>query len=211
LHAIYSQADATLKMTWPELDQFGVQPGQRYLGVEPPRPRPAPQWPEGEGPRVFGYLQTMPSLEVLLQNLLSAGICSLLFVRNLPTVLRERYSGPNMRFIDQPVDLADVARQAAWVINLGNHSTVATFAAAGVPQLIIPSHQEQLFLALRLVAQGSSVMAFQDQTAFSAAITALQTNARIGQQAQALQAQMAPYAALGARDYIADVLAQNCT
>ena len=211
LHTVYSQANATFRMTWPELDQFGADPNQRYLGVEPPLLRLPPQWPSGEGPRVFGYLHAIPSLESLLRDLLAAGVCALLFVRNLPPVLRARYSGPQMRFVDQPIDLADVARQAAWVINLGNHSTAATFAAAGVPQLIIPLHQEHLFLALRLVSQGSAVMAFQDQAAYSAAIGALQTNPGIRHQARLLQAQMAPHAALGARDYIADVLAQNCT
>jgi hypothetical protein len=210
LHAIYNQAHATLRMTWPELDQFGTAPNHRYLGVEPPLPRQPSEWPEGDGPRVFGYLHAIPSLEALLKDLLASGVCALLFVRNLPPELRAHYTGPQMRFVDSPVDLADVARQAAWVINTGNHSTAATFAAAGVPQLIIPLHQEQLFLALRLVAQGSAVMAFQDQTAYSAAIGALQTNAGIRQQARALQAQMSPHAELGARDYIAEVLAQNC-
>jgi hypothetical protein len=54
-------------------------------------------------------------------------------------------------------------------------------------------------------------MVFQDQTAYSAAIGALQTNPGIRRQARALQAQMAPDAELCARDYIAEVLAENCT
>ena len=209
LHAIYSQAQATFRITWPELDHLGPDPNVRYLGVEPPVPRAPAQWPNVQGPRVFGYLQAIPSLEALLRDLLAAGVCALLYVRNLPPALRDRYSGPQLRFLDHLVDLAAVAQQADWVINHGNHSTAATFAAAGVPQLIIPLHQEHLFLALRVVAQGSAVMAFQDQNAYGAAITALQTNAGIRQQALALQAKMTPHAALGARAYIAQVLAPD--
>lgn len=207
LHSIYNQAKAKLLMTWPELNHFGAASANMYLGVEPPLPRPMPQWPEGGGARVFGYLHAVPSMEALLKDLLEAGVCALLFVRHLPPDLRERYSGPNMRFIDYPVDLAEVARHASWVINLGNHSTAATFAAAGVPQLLIPLHQEHFFLALKLVAQGSAVMAFQDQSGYSAAIGALQTNAAIRRQARALQLQLAPFSATDARVRIAHALA----
>jgi hypothetical protein len=145
-------------------------------------------------------------LEDLLQDLLAAGLCSLLFVRNLPPALRTRYSGPQLRFVDHPVDLTEVAQQASWVINLGNHSTAATFAAAGVPQLLIPLYQEQLFVALRLVAQGGAVMAFQDQAGYSAAIAALQTNTAIRQQARELQLQLTPFSAPEARARIAQAL-----
>jgi UDP:flavonoid glycosyltransferase YjiC (YdhE family) len=211
LHAMFNQVDASLLMTWPELDHFGAQAQRKYMGVEPPLARVSPQWPEGEGPRVFGYLSAIPSLETLLNDLVAAQVCALLFVRNLPPTLRERFSGPQMRFADQPVDLAEVARQAAWVINSGNHSTAATFAAAGVPQLIIPLHQEHLFMALRLVSQGSAVMAFQDQSAYSAAISALQTNPRIREKARALQAQIPPYDATAAHSLVAQALSLHRT
>jgi len=48
-----------------------------------------------------------------------------------------------------------------------------------LPQLVIPLHQEQLFLALRLVSRGGAAMAFQDQNAYTAAIDTVQNNPRI--------------------------------
>jgi UDP:flavonoid glycosyltransferase YjiC (YdhE family) len=47
---------------------------------------------------------------------------------------------------------------------------------AGLPQLLIPRHQEQLLLARRLVAQGSALLAYQDQPGYAKEINALLTN-----------------------------------
>ena len=193
LHTIFTQADDLLAMTLPQLDHFGANPGVRYLGVEEPQAYAAPVWPDGDGPRVFGYLNAFACVEQLLQDLHDAGVCALLFVRNLPPALKARYSGPRMRFIDRPVNLAEVARQVAWVVHSGNHSTAATFAAAGVPQLMVPLHQEQLFLALRLVSTGAGAVAFQDQSAYAAAINAVHNNPHIREQARVLQMEIPAY------------------
>ena len=189
---IYAQADRELLMTWPELDHFGARPDARYMGDAPPLARAAPQWPPGPGPKVFGYLQNMPGLEVLLRDLATARVCTLLFVRDLPRKLRDVYSGDQLRFSDKMVDLAGVARQAAWVINHANHATVATFMLEGIPQLVIPRHQEQLFLALRLVGHGCARMGFQDQAGFLKEITALCADPSLQQQATRLQQQCTP-------------------
>ena len=130
---MYRLADADFMLTWPALDHFGERPGQRYLGAEPLARHPAAVWPDGPGPRVFGYLQAMPSLDALLRCLRSAGVCALLFVRGLPQDLRQKYSGDNLRFLDGLVDLASVAAQADWVVNHANHNTVAVFMQAGLP------------------------------------------------------------------------------
>jgi UDP:flavonoid glycosyltransferase YjiC (YdhE family) len=206
LHTIFTQADDILAMTLPQLDHFGAKPDVRYLGVEAPHPYAAPIWPNGDGPRVFGYLNAFTCVERLLQDLQDAGVCALLFVRNLPPALKARYSGPRMRFIDHPVNLAEVACQAAWVVHCGNHSTAATFAAAGVPQLMVPLHQEQLFLALRLVSTGAGAVVFQDQSAYAAAIQAVHNNPQIREQARVLQGEIPAYRDEAVRDYVSQAL-----
>jgi hypothetical protein len=205
LHTIYTQVHDTLLWTWPALDHLGAQPTRRYLGVAPVQ-RDPPVWPDAAGPKVFGYLRNMSALEALLRDLHAADVCALLFVRDLPEPLRQRYSGSRMRFIDQQVDLALVAQQADWVLSHGNHGTVATFAQAGVAQLLIPLHHEHLFLALRLVAQGAAVMAMQDQSGYRTAIDALLTNPLIARQAQALKMKLTPYSAGDARAAVARVI-----
>lgn len=202
LSDIYGQADEQFLMTLPVLDHFGQRPGQRYLGVEPPKSHPAPQWPVGTGAKVFGYLQAFPSLEKLLQGLQSAQACALLHVRGLPPALREAYSSKQICFTDQLLDLSQVAKQAAWVVTHGNHNTMASFVRAGVPQLLIPLHQEHLFASLSLVAQGCALMAYQDQPGFTEEIAALNSNPQFGQRAAKLSSQCPDLAALDAAGHI---------
>ncbi len=189
VHEVYGQADERFLMTLPALDHFGERPGERYLGVQPTRPLNEALWPEGDGQKVFGYLHPMPSLESLLSDLQAAGVCALLYVRDLPPELRERYSSVQMRFIDERVDLGSVAAKAAWVINHGNHNTVASFVLTGLPQLLIPRHQEHLFTTLRLVEQGCALMAYQDQAGYASEFAAMQTTPGLHERAVALRQQ----------------------
>jgi hypothetical protein len=206
LSEIYDQAEAQFLTTLPVLDHFGQRAGQRYLGVEPLKVGLKPQWPPGAGPKVFGYLNMIPSLEQLLRDLRSAQVCALLHVRGLPPALRDAYGGAHMQFTDQLLDLSAVAQQAAWVVNHGNHSTLACFARAGIPQLLIPLHQEHLFAAMNLVAQGSAVMAYQDQPDFAREIAALNSDPEIGRRAAQVQAQCPDPGSLDAAGFIRQTL-----
>lgn len=179
LGAVYRQAHASFLSTWPALDVFGDRAGVPYLGIAPAVGQPPPAWPRADGPKVFAYLQNFPSLPHLLRDLQAAKVCALLFVRDLPPEIRAAFSGPALRFVDHLVDLGQVAQEAAWVVHHGNHSTMAAFMLAGLPQLVIPRHQEHLFGSLQLVSKGCAAMAFQDQPTFGAAIDALQTNPKI--------------------------------
>jgi hypothetical protein len=192
LGAIYGQAHASFLSTWPALDVFGERAGVTYLGIAPAGGAPPP-WPQFDGPKVFAYLQNFASLAHLLRDLESAKVCALLLVRDLPPEIRAAFSGPALRFVDHLVDLGQVAQEAAWVVHHGNHSTMATFMLAGLPQLVIPRHQEHLFGSLRLVSKGCAVMAFQDQPAFGAAIDALQNNPQIRHCATQVASQCAPF------------------
>ena len=203
---IYSQADAQFLMTLPVLDHFGPRPGQRYLGVERPTPRPAPQWPPGSGPKVFAYLRVFPSLEKLLQDLQLARVYALLHIRGLPGALRERFSSEQICFTDQLIDLSAVAEQADWVVHHGNHNTMAGFVRAGVPQLLIPLHQEHLFASLNLLAQGCARIAYQDQSSFAQEIADLKSNPQFRQRAAQVGANCPDLASLDAAGQIGRTL-----
>ena len=202
LARIYTQADQRFLNSLPQLDHFGERLGQTYLGVGSPGAQPAPHWPPGTGPKVYGYLQDIPSLGKLLQDLLAAKVCALLVVRNLPPELKRAYTSDQMHFSDTLVDLNQVASKAAWAINHANINTATVFVKAGIPQLLIPRHQEQLFVALRLVDQGSAVLAYQDQPGFAKEINALMTNTRYHECAAQLQAQCVAAGSKDAADFI---------
>jgi hypothetical protein len=199
---IYAQAHDQFLLTWPALDQFGERKATRYLGVEPMQGAAPPRWPAGNGAKVFGYLHYFPAMEHFLRDLQSAKVCAILLVVGLPPDMRQRFTSDKIRFIDALVSLPEVAEQAAWVVHHGSHSTMSTFLRRGVPQLIVPLHQEHLFGALRLMSQGCAAMAFQDQTAFSSAIHTMQTNGQLKHNAIQIASQCAPFDGAGVRDYI---------
>lgn len=193
LAALYTQAPVHALMTVPTADCFGLRPSGQYLGVQPLGIPTAPMWPEGSGPRVFGYLVNFSGLPQLLLALAQANVRGLLFVRDLPDALRSQFSGRQLTFVDHLLDLEQVAAQADWVVHHGNHATSAEFSFAGVPQLAIPLHQEHLFCALRLVEQSCGLAAYQDQESFLAAVQAMNERADLRVGARAVQASSIAY------------------
>ena len=202
LGEIFGQAQAHFLATWPALDHFGARENTRYLGVAPLSGGTAPEWPSGDGQKVFAYLQFFPAIEQFLNDLQMAQVCALLLVRDLPPILRQRFSNDRMRFIDDIVDLQQVAAQADWVVHHGNHSTMASFMLGGLPQLVVPRHQEHLFSALRLVSQGAAAMAFQDQSSFATAIRTMLTNEQLKQCALQIASRCVPFDRAAVRAHV---------
>lgn len=193
LAALYAQAPVHALMTVPAADCFGPRPNGQYLGVRPMEITTGPVWPTGNGPRVFGYLVNFSGLSQLLLALEQAEVRGLLLVRNLPEALRERFAGRRLIFVDHLLDLAQVAAQADWVVHHGNHATSAEFSLAGVPQLAIPLHQEQLFCALRLVEQGCGLAAYQDQASFVEVVLAMDARSDLRDGARVVQSSSVAY------------------
>lgn len=206
LHDVYAQADEQFLMTWPVLDHFGERSGQRYLGVAMPQTRPSPKWPAAGGPKVFAYLHPFASLEILLKDLAAAEVSVLLYVRGLPMALRHAYTSDRLHFTDTMVDISAVAEQAAWVITHGNHNTVANFVLSGVPQLLIPRHQEHLYSALSLVTEGCALMAFQDQAGYANEIAAMSRDRQLRERAIVVQARCASTEYLDAAGFVSQSL-----
>ena len=189
--AVYGGVDARWMLSWPQLDHFGQREGQRYLGVPSVPGHMAPPWPQAGGHRVFGYLRPFPGFEALLQALLRQPLSVVLYAPMVPWAIRQKYEGPTLHFAAAPVDMTLVGQQADWVISHGNHSTVAGWALAGRPQLVIPLHQEHLFMALRLLQHGAAAMVYQDQQAFDNAVRTMQESTALRQGARALAEGMA--------------------
>lgn len=203
---IFSGVDAEFILSWPQFDHFGARRNARYLGIDAPQIASLPDWPAGSAPAVFGYLETFPSVEFLLRDLQATRLRCLLYIRGLSVALRNRFSSQCMVFVDHLVDVQAVARDANWVINHGSHGTASLFSSVGLPQLLIPRHQEQLLLSLRLVQQGCAAMAFQDQTAYVRAIGAMQANAGLKTCALELAHQLIPFRAEGVREVLRNAL-----
>ncbi len=204
---IYAQADQQFLQTFPELDQFGARPDVSYLGAWSLPCDTPPQWPAGGGVKVFGYLQMFPGLEQLLKDLQAADVCALLYIKQLPTALKQKYTSDNIAFTEKLVDLRQVARQARFALTHGNHATLAYCMVMGIPQLAIPRFQEQLLSVLRLEKLGCGLHAYQDQQDYGKEIAALLHDESFKQNADVIRLRYSKSSAEGSERYIADRLA----
>ena len=198
---IYTQSDAQFLFTLAELDHFGPRKAQ-YLGVEVALPVAPPIWPKSGGQRVFAYVSAFEGLEKLLQALREAQVCALLYVRGLPAALRAAYASDCLHFLDHLVDMQSLGQQADWVISHGNHISTALFMQAGVPQLLLPLHQEHLFVGLRLQLQGAALLAYQDQPSYETEVGQMINGEKLRQHAVALARQCALFPKIDSTSHI---------
>lgn len=179
LGEIFGQADRRYLATLPELDHFGWREEADYIGMQPPFGKNAPNWPIAGGPRVFCYLQGFPGLATVLKDLTDAGVAVLVYTHEPPTALKQAFRQvPNIRFTSEFIDLEALRDEARFVVHHAGHGVGIQCLMYGLPQLNIPTQQEQLLTALQLDRAGVGVTALHDQTSFAAEIRALLTEDR---------------------------------
>jgi len=174
--ACFKQCEEQLFLTIPELDHYGAREKGCYLGVKHLAAGVAPSWPESSayraGPKIFLYLDDTIGVSVLLGQLLKYGSRLLVYGRELSPELLKKYQDA-VHFSSVPIDLQAVWKQADYFINHGNHGSALQAFVAGVPQLMIPTHQEQLMFAKRIEMNGRGFIARLDQKDFTASIEKL--------------------------------------
>lgn len=115
----------------------------------------APQWPAGDGPRVFVYLSPEHADFVpLMLALRDGGYCTLVHAKGLSPELAQSLAGPSIRFESSPVKAGSTVRAARIVITHASIGTVSAAALAGCVQLALPNHMEQYMVARRMVDAG---------------------------------------------------------
>ncbi|OYU46257.1 MAG: hypothetical protein CFE44_03075 [Burkholderiales bacterium PBB4] len=203
---IYQQADEQLLFTCAALDHFGAR-AVGYLGVERVPPQRSPEWPSKGRSKVFAYLGVFPGLENLLIALKESFVSAILYVNGLSESLRQKYTSDSIEFLDQLVDLYKVGEQADWVITHGNHISTSIFAESGVPQLLIPLHQEHLFVGLRMQNEhGCAVLAYQDQSGYAAEVMEMISSQRLRSGSIALAQQCALFPKIETSCYVEGVI-----
>lgn len=159
---IFAQADRQLLMTLPEMEYFGPRQEGTYLGIAETPGGIAPSWPDGGKLKVFGYLRNFSAMEEFFTALLRFDVSLLIFGRDIHPAVRQKF--PRIRFVDDPVDLGRVTAEADLVLSMGSHGTCADCFMCGVPQLMIPPHQEHLYTARRIESLGGGVVAIQGRS-----------------------------------------------
>jgi UDP:flavonoid glycosyltransferase YjiC (YdhE family) len=197
--------DQPLLCTWPELDHYGRKEEQAARWYGPSflaRAGEAPQWPAGDGPRVFAYLKSdHPDHAAALRALVDEGCRVLCY---LPQVAGGRPApllDARLRYAKGPVSLAAAFADSALALCHGGEATLTQALLAGVPLLLMPMQVEQFLIARRVAQCGAALNAAMlprpldwralvrrllDEPAFAQAARAFALRYRdFGQQAQA--------------------------
>jgi UDP:flavonoid glycosyltransferase YjiC (YdhE family) len=161
------RAQLSLHATWPEIDHFPSRPDRPWFAARDPRRQPvyigplfsidrgaAAEWPTGEGPRVFAYMQRGPATAAMLRHLSSIGAR---VVASVPgaTMAEQDAAGATCSFHDAPVRLDSVLPQADLVLSHGSHGLTAASLLAGVPMVSVPMQMEQATLTQQVRRLGA--------------------------------------------------------
>jgi len=153
--------DAPLLCTFPELDPWRRPPDSVcWYGpnVAPSAGAAAPQWPAGEGARVFAYLNAPHAGHAaMLQALGAAGCRTLCYSPEVAAGARPPVDGANIAWARVPVDLAQALPACEFVVCHAGESTVSQALLAGRPLLLMPQSAESFLTARRVRELGAGI------------------------------------------------------
>lgn len=166
---LFAGATACLA-TVPALDHY--RPRSRWEAAPPPclgqlvtvEAGASLRWREGAGPRVFAYLSPAAAVfpaaaEALARLGRQADVILAAPGLGAPAqaALAARLAAGGVRAVDGPVRLDALREETDLCISHASNGVVAAFLAAGVPQLGLPTHIEQMMIARVLADQAAGV------------------------------------------------------
>lgn len=189
--------------TWPELDHYGVTPHATYYGPMSGLAAAArPDWPDGDGPRVFVYMPAAHAAAVPLATALAdLGWPSIWHGPGGCPVSPP----PTIRVAPEPVDIAHVLAGAAIFAGRGGHGVGCDALRYGCAQLVAPDTLETALLGWRLERQhlGRQLPEMPDTAAVVAGLRSLVDDQRIAAATAAAKARYASYDPVRAEDILA--------
>ncbi len=153
--------DAPLLCTWPELDPWRRPAGSvRWYGpnLAPSTGGLAPQWPAGEGAKVFAYLNAPhPEHAAMLAALRAAGCRLLCYSPDVAGGATPPAHGEGIAWARAPVALDRALAGCELVVCHAGESTVSQALLAGRPLLTLPQSAESFLTARRVREMGAGI------------------------------------------------------
>lgn len=154
--------DSVALFTYRELDNYSKFRGQTdYQGPLLLGGGKQPEWPTGEGPRIFAYLKPFATQSALLDALRDSHLPTLIHAPGLAPELLARYTGDKLRFSTELLDIDTVSRNCDLAVLHGGHGILARMLLAGKPLLLLPLQLEMLINANAALTLGAGLAAPQ--------------------------------------------------
>lgn len=143
-----------------ELDHYPNREGLEYHGmVSAGEFGTTPQWPPGEGPRLFGYLYPFQTLPALLQHINEEAYRCLIYAPALNDEIKRGCQSETLRFVPEPLAIRQVCAECDVGITCGSFGTTASILLAGKPVLVLPLDLEKFMVARRVEQLGAGLVA----------------------------------------------------
>ena len=152
----------TFLQAWPELDHYQREPAADSLRWWGPNISPnagsAPEWPPGDGPEVFAYLNANhPDDALVLTALARLGCRCVCYMPEVASGRTPPVVSPLITYAKTPVNLGATLATCQLLICHAGASTLAQALLAGVPVFMLPTQAEQLLMARRLAQAGCGI------------------------------------------------------
>ncbi len=147
----------TFLTTHAECDHYSRRrTDETYLGSVPYTPPECyPQWPAGDGQRVFVYLTGYSRhLDALFKTLKEHDCSVLAYLRDVDSDYIKGLETPKIRILRKFVNLRSLANNCDAAVTHGGAGTVINLLLAGVPTLLLPVELEHALKAYRLTERG---------------------------------------------------------
>jgi UDP:flavonoid glycosyltransferase YjiC (YdhE family) len=203
---LFSDVDETLFLTFPELDHYGCRRGVDYLGMWFAEGSGEPDWPPGDGQKVYVYSYPFPGIEALLSLIADLRLRALVNIPGFGPEHRQRLASPTIQFMTQRLDIHALANGCDAAILNGSNGAATAMLTAGKPVFNIPRWVEQVVYAHRIELMGAGLSALPSRPErIGSRLVTLLNDSRFSAAAQRFAAK---YAHFSPRKTLDEVLAR---
>lgn len=190
LQELFTRAERGL-LGYAEMDHYCAERSEQPLGLPDYSHGQSPVWPEGAGPRLFGYLRPHKHLEPVLKALAALPARVLLHVAGADPRRYAALLRPGFAISAHPILMREAAAQCDAFVHYAGFNTTCEMLLAGKPGLLLPQHLEQVLVASRAAAIGAALTppaGKEDGFNVSAALRQLLSDASLRNRAEAFAA-----------------------